>query len=366
MKKIQRNKYLAYASNLKREEIKQIATYVLWLPDQIIDCHAHCNLDIHVKSLSPTVYNHMMSTFPSFNLDESESWTKVLLPGKDVQHLRFPHAFPGIDHRAANTYLLENSPDKDLVAIYGIPNDIPYTIETLNHPRASALKMYYLYLDPPAKDVYQFFPTQVLKEAERLKKPIILHLPSPLPQCVDQVERLAQDFPELKICLAHLGVCETVTSELESAFRKIRPYPNINMDTALVPSSKVVSLAYDVLGLKRIMYGSDAPLNLIRSVWYQNPELGTRLATEFPYHWANPSEYVKYKHLALNSIHAQWTALGAIHSFFDGKWGPERIQAKLAIFHSNAKIFFGFPDYEPTRPCNTIPNLQNSNEQTLK
>lgn len=340
-RKIDRKAYLTYAQALTNKEQELIQEFQKWLPDTIIDCHAHCNLPEHVRSIDDRAYNHMLSTFPSFSLEESREWHALLHPRKNIRSLRFPNTFRGIDHRAANLYLLEQSDTQDRIALYGIPNDPEYTIGMLRHPRVSALKMYYSYLEPPSTEIYQYFPKIVLKEVQDRDIPIILHSPHKITMCLDQILTLAKDFPRLRICLAHLSLTKSIMPRLEEAFTAIARLPCIHFDTALVPSAEVIMMALRIIGPDRIMYGSDEPLNLIRSKPYIHPEKGERLATEYPYHWVNTSEG-QYKHLAIGVTHAHWQALQAVKTAVSALYEKEREIVKQKFFHDNAKLFYSF------------------------
>lgn len=339
---IPREAYLAYARNLTDKERRLIDEFSLWLPNEIIDCHVHCNLPEHVRSIDERAYRHMLSTFPSFTLDESKEWQAILHPGKTVRKLRFPKTFRGIDHRTANLYLLRESPAQDRVALYGLPDDPDYTIAALQHPRVSALKMYYSYLEPPATEVYQYFPKVILAAAEMLDIPIILHPPRRIPSCLNQILQLIDDFPRLRICVAHLGLTKSVIPGLENAFAAMAANRNVNFDTALVPSAEVVSMALQIVGSDRIMFGSDEPLNLIRSAAYQHPERGERLATEYPYHWVDPAEHDEFKSLATGLTHAHWQALCAIKTAIAALPMERQQSVKQQLFYDNARSFYGF------------------------
>lgn len=341
-RKIDREAYLAYARALTEKECGLVREFQEWLPDTIIDCHAHCNLPEHIHSIDDRAYNHMLSTFPSFRLEESREWHALLYPEKNVRSLRFPKTFRGIDHRAANLYLLERSDAQDRIALYGLPDDPEYTIGMLGHPRVSALKMYYSYLEPPATEIYQYFPKVVLEEAQRRDVPIILHPPRRITMCLDQIITLATDFPHLRICLAHLSLTKSVVPRLEEAFTEISRLPRVHFDTALVPSAEVVAMALRIVGSDRIMYGSDEPLNLIRSTPYVHPGKGERLATEYPYHWVDMSDYQAYKHLATGITHAHWQALQAVKTAVSDLPEQEQDAAKQKLFHDNAKLFYDF------------------------
>lgn len=341
-REIHREAYLAYSSDFTETERQLIHGFAGWLPQTIIDCHAHCNLPEHIRWIDERAYSHMLSTFPSFSLEESKEWHVLLHPGKTVRTLRFPKTFRGIDHKAANLYLLEQSPEQDRIALYGLPDDPDYTIEMLGHPRVSALKMYYSYLEPPATEIYQYFPRIVLEAVQERNIPIILHLPKRITMCLVQILKLVEDFPRLRICLAHLSLTKQVVPGLEEAFTAIAKHLQVNFDTALVPSAEVVNMAMRIIGTDRIMYGSDEPLHLIRSVPYVHPQHGERLVTEYPYHWVDPTEHAEFRTLAAGVTHAHWQALRAIRSTIEKLPENEQEEAKQKIFYDNAKQFYGF------------------------
>lgn len=339
---VDRDGYLDYSRNLSGKELDLISEFKDWLPDNIIDCHAHCNLEEHVRSIDSRSFNHMLSTFPSFTLEESKSWHRLLHPGKHIRSLRFANVFSGIDHKAANLYLLEHSSREDRVALYGLPNDIEYTATMLSHQKVSALKMYYSYFNPPAQEIYQYFPKEVLEVAQDLDIPIVLHPPKNITLCLDQILRLVKDFPKLRICLAHLSLTKSVVLGLEEAFDVLSKLPNVFFDTSLVPSTEVVLMALKLVGSNRIMFGSDEPLNLIRSTPFLHPEKGERLATEFRYHWIDPYDFKEYRNLAVNLTHAHWQALRAIKNSVEEFPKGMQNSIKHQLFHDNAKMFYGF------------------------
>jgi hypothetical protein len=114
---IDQNAYLSYARRFTPLERVLIERYNEWLPRKIIDCHAHCNLKEHVNYVRKKDYNHMLSTFLSFSLEESHSWNVFFHKNKEIRTLRFPSVVRGVDHKKANLYLLNNSPRKDRIAL---------------------------------------------------------------------------------------------------------------------------------------------------------------------------------------------------------------------------------------------------------
>jgi amidohydrolase family protein len=335
-------KYLDYALQFNLEEEKFCTQFAEWLPDQIIDCHAHCNLAEHVNYVSERALGHMLSTFTHYSLEVSKRIKERMYMGKDVRTLRFAKTFEGIDHRAANSYLLSESPPNDRVAIFGLPEDVPYTTKMLRHPRCTALKMYWSYVNPPAQTIYEFFRPEILEEAQALDIPIILHLPKMIVRSLDDLLQMLADFPKLRVVLAHLGLSKILVPGLSEAFERVRGNENVVLDTALNPSGDVMSLALSVFGSERIMFGSDEPLNLIRSVAFKHPELGERIVTDYLYHWVDPTEHEEFKHLAVNVTHAHWQSVGAIKEAIERLPLTEQETVRQRVFLSNAEAFFCF------------------------
>jgi hypothetical protein len=338
-----RSDVMTYSLELNAIERVLRERFQSWLPDTIIDAHAHCNLGEHVLYREQKMFGHMMTTFPEYSLADSVASHEQFFPGITVRSLRFPQVFRGIDIKAANAYLLRQSPLTDRVALLGIPTDVDYTIRMLAHPRVSALKMYYIFFDPPAQTILQVFPVDVLAVAQEREIPIILHLPRVITRSLGDLLALLESFPRLRVVLAHLGLPHLPVPGLEEAYQRAAAHPNVFMDTAMIPSWEVVALALSTFGPSRLMFGSDEPLHMIRSQVYEHPELGQRLITEYPYHWVDHEEHTRFKHLLHNPVHTLWQALEAIQVALE-KMGTrkEADKAKNAIFFENALEIYGF------------------------
>lgn len=311
-----------------------------WLPQEIIDCHAHANLAEQVQEIDSSTMAHMMSTFPAFDLEQSARAKHEFFPGKHVRTLRFANAYRGIDHMAANAYLLAGSPQHDRVALYGIPTDPEYTKRMLHDPRVVALKMYPRFFIPPVKTIYEYFTPEILEETQSVGLPIILHLPSMITLCQHQLIQLLADFPRLRVVLAHLGLPHLPIPGLAEVYQEVAGYPQVFMDTAMIPSTEVVAMALQAFGSERIMYGSDEPLNLLRFIVYEHPSKGQRIIPDYHYHWVQDDEWSEYQHVGRDAVHSHWQTIGAIRQAID-RIGL-RSDAKRMIFHDTAKELYQF------------------------
>lgn len=334
--------YRADSLAFSPKEIELRDFYSVWLPKNIIDCHAHSGKSEDIDYMEKKTYKHMLSTFPSLTIEESMEMRSLFHPEKKIRSLRFAKTFRGVNHRKVNEYLIESSPDEDRIALFGLPEDPIYTKEMLHHPRVSALKMYYSYVEPSATKIYDFFTPTILETAEVLGIPIILHLPRSYVDCMPCLREMFRDFPRLKISIAHLGPSDFIIDGLEDAFRESSEYPYLSLDTSLNNSSEVISLAFNIFGVGRIMYGSDEPLNLIRGRVYDHPEKGGRLITSYPYHWINEEDHERFSYLAKDSVHWHWVALDALRKAIDSIGLKEDRIVKEQVFHDNAENFFGF------------------------
>jgi predicted TIM-barrel fold metal-dependent hydrolase len=313
-----------------------------YLPDRLIDCHAHSNLPDHVAGLDDSVYYHMMSTFPYFTLEQSYHVQKVFYPNKAIRTLRFANAYKGINHKAANQYLIDNCIATDRIALCGIPNDVMYTTLMMRHPRIAALKIHPAVFPPRASKIYEYFRPEILEEAQSLRIPIILHLPKIITECADDLRKLLADFPNLTVVIAHLGLPHSPVPGLAETYAEFSLYGNLYMDTAMIPSKDVIKLALDTFGIYRIMFGSDEPLNMIRSTVYHNPLFGERIVTEYLYHWVNHEEHETFGHLAKGAIHTQWQALLAILEAISELPASLRDKALGSVFHDIAERVYTF------------------------
>lgn len=335
-------KYFDSAMTFSKEEVNIAQRCSEWLPDEIIDVHAHCNAAAHVLDLPEAIFRHMMSTFPWYTIEQSQRAKSLLFPGKSVRTIRFAHAPKGIDHKSANDYLVEQCPPGDRVALYGIPDDQDYTRAQLESGQYVALKAYYLYFVPAAKSIYEYFPPETLEVTQALGLPIILHLPTMITTSLEQLEQLVQDFPRQKVVLAHLGLPHLPVPGLEEAYARAAAHESVVMDTAMIPSAEVVAMALNAFGSQRIMFGSDEPVNLIRAVVFDHPTKGQRLAAH-GYHWVDPEDEAAYGHLADSAVHMHWQALMAVRDGVTKAYAAQDRQesALREIFAENARHHFG-------------------------
>lgn len=326
---------------LRNDELEAALSIGERLPKKIIDAHAHYADQKHVTDIDENSKNHIISTFPYFTIQNSIDFSKLFYPNCLVNFLRFGMVFRGIDYVSMNRDIGNNNPDGDKIALFGPQDNIQYILNELKTGRYSALKMYYSYARPISSTIKQVFPESVLDLTEKLSIPIILHLPRPINFVIDELLHIKQAFPNLKITICHLGSSEIFSKDIQKSFAQIEDETDFVFDTSMNHNEASIKSILNEVNPRRIMFGSDAPFNLIRSVPYIHPQKGSRVITERVYHWTDQTEYDQYSHIAKNAVHAHWRVVSNLLDSIESAYANDK-NVKNMIFFENAKAFYKF------------------------
>ncbi|HXQ93368.1 MAG TPA: amidohydrolase family protein, partial [Nitrososphaerales archaeon] len=97
----------------------------------------------------------------------------------------------------------------------------------------------------------------IIQEAVRAKVPVLIHTghsPFSLPWSVGE---LAENFPDAKIVMLHMGDGHGVY--MEAAINTAKRMDNIYLETSRMPNGEKIKEAMNLVGKDRVMYGSDIP-----------------------------------------------------------------------------------------------------------
>ncbi|UUY05718.1 amidohydrolase [Svornostia abyssi] len=322
-------------------ELEIAQDFATWLPDVVVDAHVHNALPEHVIQMTPRSLGHMASSFPWSSVEDSRRLHRQLFPDTEVRCLRFAKAHPGYDHRAINEWLRQEIVgSQDRFALFGLQDDPEWTANELVRLRPAALKMYYMITEPPGTTIEESFPPLVLQTCAELGTPIILHLPRPITESISELERVVDRYAGLIVVLAHLGVPLYSRPGLAEAYERVRALPNVHMDTACMEHADVVSMAGEIVGWERVMYGSDDPISLLRAAPYVHPTKGPRVVPVDLMHWTDEEEYAAFGHLGKDAVLNHWQQLEAIAEALRGRSEEQRI--KQAVMCDNATALFRF------------------------
>lgn len=339
--------YLRFALQFSPEEHQLRDQFAEWLPDTVIDVHCHANGSDALGELSRTTLARVHASFPAFSIDESVHLTPFLYANKNVRRIRFANPYKGINHKRANHYLVSTSPSGDAVALYGLPDDLDYTVNEIRTGEFVGLKMYPFYYEPPAEKIADYFPDRALSAAQDVGMPIILHTFKVLAKCIEEVTEIVTQYPALRVVVAHLGRHFIATEESAAAFNSLACYTNVYVDTSMITSVEVHKQALTAFGPQRVLFGTDEPFNCLRYTEYMHPNLGRRVVSTYPYRWLDEQQRREFGHLAVHAPLVHWQLLLALKQALEDLYGTgdEMQHAKHCIFYENALRVFPLQPY---------------------
>ncbi|MFI5419787.1 MAG: amidohydrolase family protein, partial [Nitrososphaerales archaeon] len=97
----------------------------------------------------------------------------------------------------------------------------------------------------------------IMEEARKARAPVLIHTghsPFSLPWSVGE---LAENFPDVKIVMLHMGDGHGLY--IQAAINVAKRYDNLYLETSAMPMANKIREAMDVVGKERVMYGSDIP-----------------------------------------------------------------------------------------------------------
>jgi predicted TIM-barrel fold metal-dependent hydrolase len=99
----------------------------------------------------------------------------------------------------------------------------------------------------------------IMEEAENSKLPVFIHSGHPPFSLPWSIGELAENFPGVRIIMVHMGHGHGVY--IQAAIDTAKRYPNIILETSGMPMHTKIKEAYEEVGERRVVYGSDIPFH---------------------------------------------------------------------------------------------------------
>jgi predicted TIM-barrel fold metal-dependent hydrolase len=295
---IETGTYIETSANLNNAEILIKEEYLPLLPDRIVDVHSHLGTREAAETLSSSLLQNMVTTYPYFSEEEHARFHQILWEERHkLTQVVFGFPFLGIDVKKSNDYVLEVTKSNPMYVpfLMGDPNNLSYTQTQIRSGNWFGVKMYAEQLKLRASRIVDFYPESILEVINEQKLPIILHLPNNLVTDSAELVQLSDKFRDVRFIVAHFGLSRGPLDQTKEALRAVEPFANILFDTSWYIGEDELKAGFEILGGDKIMYASDQPFNLIRARFVQHPQFGERILTDQPYHWANSVEQNYYK-----------------------------------------------------------------------
>lgn len=324
------------------KETKEIKEVIEKLPKEIIDFHNHSgpveaiikNERILTSYGEIFLYRELMATLIHRAI-LSGAITRQKLHKVYQVVMAFP--FQGIDMKKANKWLLKETGEGSgfLPFLMPLPGE-----EGLEETRKALGTGYYFGIaeitpqltEPRAKHLRGeegYLSEEFLEVVNNQELPMTLHLPTHLLNHVEEIKKLSEDYPKLKIVLAHMGLVLVLTPRSKAALTEVATLPNVYFDTSTVTDKEVFAHVLKESGSKKILFASDAPYDALKlEVRFTEGKMRIFSPQNLP-----GTEKVE-EEIQKMLISGPKALLDAIEEVY-----PDKEQAKLVkenIFHQNA------------------------------
>ncbi len=242
------------------------------LPAKILDAHVH----IWSKTDFPADFQFKPGDCcgrfgGEFTIPQWRNFMKELLPEQEC-HL---NCFGTPRKEADRSCTPRDTQPGDYVNVLLSPADPAEVVEErLVKSGAVGVKPYLNYAaeyygkPKDAVEIADMLTEEQLKMLNRRKLAITLHIPrsgrfaDPVNQ--RQMIDLCEKYPDIRFIFAHIGRAYFMKNLLESNLTEFVKFPNAFFDTAMVNHEGVLKRTFDLFPAERILFGTDAPIALLR------------------------------------------------------------------------------------------------------
>ncbi len=243
-----------------------------WLPARVFDAHIHVlNRESFINP--PTDPRSCYNRFGGeYTFEQCDADLAALLPGRELGYLSFGTPGLHVDTQKAACYTASGT---DRVSRFGLSLISPYepvadVERRIREYRLAGYKPYYNFVKGKAADqvtVFDMISAEQMELADRLGLVITFHIPragrlaDPLNQ--RQMVELCRRYPGARIVYAHIGrayFLNNVIGQLDG----LRDCENAYLDTAMVNHAGVLEYTFKHFPRERILFGSDAPIAMLR------------------------------------------------------------------------------------------------------
>lgn len=242
-----------------------------FLPHRIFDAHAHFYRQQDFGGVVPAL---LAAGPPAAGLREFRAWSERLTPGRDYSALAF--AFPAADLNidAANGFAASEarSDPASRAAMLVAPDMDAELVRSMVRTHGFAgLKCYHVYaaMRPTFEaEVPSYLTEELVRVAHDERLTITLHLVRARaladPSNQQAIRYYAERYPNARFVLAHAGRGFNPQHTIEG-IAALKGLHNVWFDTSAVCESGAFESIADMMGVERLLYGSDFPVSLLRA-----------------------------------------------------------------------------------------------------
>ena len=301
-----------------------------FLPPRVFDVHAHLLKDEfaspeHRWDLAP-----VGSVLDKKVYDEAmQRWIPTMRSGSlYFGDPSFGNNRPALNHWVAEETATDGDLSRSLCVVS--PLDDRAAVEAaLQHPRHVGLKPYHAYSgksDTSNVEIEEFAPDWMWELCHETNGIMMLHImrDRAIADETNQkaLRRLCNVYPNCRLVLAHIARSFNYRHAFEG-LKIIADLENVWVDTAAISEMPAFSKAFEILGSRRVLFGTDYPISEMR---------GKCTATGDRFHWFYDSELPEAAASNLNLVGIE-SLLCLREACEESGLNAEEIQG---VFHDNA------------------------------
>lgn len=244
-----------------------------FLPEKIVDTHTHVFLPEHRKAKPKEVKNSWTNyVYDECSIEDLKQTYLDLFPGKKTIPVIF--GTPSGHVPESNVYISKVAKENNYPALfmnrYG--DSAEFIEESVIKGGFQGLKPYLNSCNPLVKgsdaEIFDFLPEEHLKVCDKHAWKVVLHISKDdrikNPTNVKQLLEIEQKYPNVKLIVAHIGRAyspEDLGDSLETLAKNTK---NMMFDFSANTYSYAIEKCIDLMGSKRVMFGTDMPITKMR------------------------------------------------------------------------------------------------------
>ena len=245
-----------------------------FVPAEVFDIHTHL---FHTRHFAEGKRPVFLPPDTGFGFADYQMAAARWLPGRKMEGLFF--GYPSADNNRAgeNEWLageigpLRADSNNRALALVAPGDDPGATRRFVREHRFAGLKPYRLYApvaDTAQARIEEFAPRWIWQLCHEIDGVLMLHIVRSAgiadADNLETIRRLCREFPRCRLVLAHVARSFNYRNA-RAALREIVPLDNVVVDTSAVTETEAMRVALDVLGPRRVLFGSDYMVSELRA-----------------------------------------------------------------------------------------------------
>lgn len=241
-----------------------------FVPEQVFDIHTHLFHSRHFAAGKRPVF---LDEDRGYGMTDFQAAMQLWLPGRQVEGLFFGYPSAGNDRAGENAWVQSqvDASTNSRALVLASPTDDPAEVRRLlSTGKFVGIKPYRLYADVPdtkEAEIESFAPEWMWELCHEHDGIMMLHIMLADgitdPRNVSALRRLCRRYPRCKLVLAHVARSFNYRHAREGLHHLV-DLDNVVVDTSAVTQAGAFRAALEILGPRRVLWGSDYMVSELR------------------------------------------------------------------------------------------------------